>query len=504
MTTLEIYRPQMRKSIWCEGCGLGNLQEIITRVLIRHVAGRLGVDPSRPEGLEKIKNNIVMVSGIGCTSRMPGHLDVNSLHTTHGRSLGFATGIKMARPDLTVVLVAGDGDIFAIGGNHFIHTARRNIDLTLIVYDNRSYGMTGSQHSPTSPLGEIGTSAPYGVFEPPFDLVQLAQGAGASFIAQGAVTTKQEHQEELEALIAQALDYRGFSFVNVCGTCHTGWGSRNQRGDAYRYRQYLERKTVSVERWRRLPESERGKHIPLGIISRKERADLQGSSAYAEAIARAKKIQDDEEPLEPVELPKTDPGKKAGRISIRFAGSGGQGAISAGEISLKAALKSGRNGAFTKNYGPEARGGEAFSDLIVSDGAIYFPQTETLDLLVAFNQTTFDKFRDTVSPEGKIIVNGTEVTETYKDPRVVASPMGEIHAREVRPPKRDLGLNVLALAITWGYLDLIPREALESAVMQGVGKKNPTLNRRALTAGYREAERLRQGESFYAESKKTS
>jgi 2-oxoglutarate ferredoxin oxidoreductase subunit beta len=108
----------------------------------------------------------------------------------------------MARPELTVVLAAGDGDIFAIGGNHFIHAARRNLDMTLIVYDNRSYGMTGAQYSPTSPLGESGTSAPFGVFEPPFNLVNLALGAGASFVAQGAVTTLAEHQEQLDQLIA--------------------------------------------------------------------------------------------------------------------------------------------------------------------------------------------------------------------------------------------------------------------------------------------------------------
>ena len=108
-----------------------------------------------------------MVSGIACTSRMAGHFDANTVHTTHGSSLAFAYGLKMARPDLTVVLAAGDGDIFAIGGNHFIHAARRNLDMTLIVYDNRSYGMTGAQYSPTSPLGEIGSSAPSGVFEPP-------------------------------------------------------------------------------------------------------------------------------------------------------------------------------------------------------------------------------------------------------------------------------------------------------------------------------------------------
>lgn len=469
----SLYRPRMRKSIWCEGCGLGNLQEILTRVLVAHEAKRQGLDSSRPEGMERIKNSIALVSGIGCTSRLPGHMDFNTLHTTHGRSLGFATGLKMARPDLTVVLAAGDGDIFAIGGNHFIHAARRNPDLTLIVYDNQSYGMTGSQHSPTSPLGEIGTSVPYGVFEPPFDLIKLAIGAGASFVAQGAITTLQEHQDQLEGLLAAALAHRGFSFVNVRGTCHTGWGSRNKLGDPYRYRKYLEKSKLQ-----------------LGIIHQEERPDLQHSPYYLDAVAKSKK-QTMEETLEEVRLEEVDPLHQFQRTSIRFAGSGGQGVITAGEIALKAAIQSGQNGVYTKNYGPEARGGEAYSDLFISKGEIHFPQAEKLDVLVALNQETFDKFREVVAPQGKIIINTTAVTETYKDPRVVASPIGELHARQVRPPKRDLGINVLALAVSLGYLDIMPREALEAAVMQGVGKKNPAMNKKALQVGFKEAERLR-------------
>ncbi|MCC6750051.1 MAG: 2-oxoacid:acceptor oxidoreductase family protein [Deltaproteobacteria bacterium] len=487
---VDLVRPKMRRSIWCEGCGLGNLEEALTRALVHHVARRLGADPKTPEGLERVKNGVAMVSGIGCTSRMPGHLDLNTLHTTHGRSLAFASGLKMARPDLTVLLAAGDGDIFAIGGNHFIHAARRNLDLTLVVYDNESYGMTGSQYSPTSPMGELGSSAPYGVFEPPFDLVSLALGAGASFVAQGAVTTLQEHQEQLEELIAQALEHKGFSFVNVRGTCHTGWGSFNKRSDAFRYRRYIEERTLPVERWRELPEGERPKHIPLGLIHCSDRPDIQSSPAYQSVVARAGGAPV-VEPLEPLRLAALEPLSPRPRTAIRFAGSGGQGVISAGEIALSCALQAGQQGVFTKNYGPEARGGEAYSDLIVSDGEIYFPQAHELDVLVALNQQSFDKFRAAVRADGRILVNGTAVTETYRDPRVVVSPIGEILGREVRPPRRELGINVLALAVALEFLEIVPRAALQAAVMQSVGKKNPTLNRRALEAGAREVERLK-------------
>lgn len=136
-------------------------------------------------------------------------------------------------------------------------------------------------------------------------------------------------------------------------------------------------------------------------------------------------------------------------------------------------------------------GGEAYSDLIMSEGEVHFPQTDELDVLLALNQETFDKFRDTVSPQGKIIANSTAVSETYNDPRVIASPIGELHSKQVRPPKRELGINVLALAVTFGYLGLVSREALETVVMEGVGKKNPPLNKRALKVGFKEAERLK-------------
>lgn len=488
----DLRRTQMRRNIWCEGCGLGNMQQSISVALMRQLGRRLGVDFMEPAGLEAIKNNVAMVSGIGCTSRMAGHLDVNTVHTTHGRSLAFASGLKMARPDLTVVLAAGDGDIFAIGGNHFIHAARRNLDMTLIVYDNRSYGMTGAQHSPTSPMGEVGASAPYGVFEPPFNLVDLAIGAGAGFVAQGAVTTLQEHQDQLDELIAAGLEHKGFSFINVIGECHTGWGTRNKRAEAFRYRQYIQQQVIPVERWRELPAEERAGLRPLGIIHRVARPDLQSTPGYADCVARSRKaVEAAAEELEAVEPSAASPELRPPRICLRFAGSGGQGVITAGEIALSAAVRAGKNGVFTKNYGPEARGGEAYSDVTVSDGEIHYPQSDQLDVLVALNQETFDKFRKDVAPDGCILVNATAVRETYNDARVVASPIGELLAREVRPPKRELGINILALALAVDYLGLMSREAVEAAVMKSVGKKNPVLNQKALATGFAEADRLK-------------
>lgn len=489
--TSSVTRPKMRKSIWCEGCGLGNLEGMIVRSLLKVVSEKLGVDINSRDGLERVKNSVAFVSGIGCTSRMPGHLDFNTLHTTHGRALSYATGLKMARPDLTVAVVAGDGDIFAIGGNHFIHTARRNIDITLVVYDNQSYGMTGAQNSPTSPVGEFGASAPYGVFEQPFNLVNLAMGAGASFVAQGAITMHRKHMEQLEQLIEGALQHRGFSFVNALGYCHTGWGSRNKRGDAYKYRKVIAARVTPVEKWNELAESEKRKTFPIGFMHKEALQDLQNSRSYTQVIAKAIASRNGSKNIyEPVTLREEDPLAVHQRTSIRFAGSGGHGVISAGEIALEAVVQSGLNGVFTKNYGPEARGGEAYSDVVVSAGEVHFPQPVTLDLLVALNQETFNKFKSQVAPDGKILIDSTTVKNHDGDPRVLASPIKELFIHQVSL-RAKFGMNVLALGIAFGFLGIVPRDIVESVVMSKVGKKNPELNKKALEVGFREARRLR-------------
>lgn len=144
--------------IWCPGCGNG----IVLKALLRAI-----------DALKLDKDKTVIVSGIGCSSRASGYMDFNTLHTTHGRALTFATGIKMARPELNVIVISGDGDATAIGGNHFIHACRRNIDLTLVLFNNNIYGMTGGQYSPTTPLGMMASTAPYGQIEPPFDILSL-------------------------------------------------------------------------------------------------------------------------------------------------------------------------------------------------------------------------------------------------------------------------------------------------------------------------------------------
>lgn len=195
--------------IFCPGCGNGTVMNAFLK------------------GMEKAEmdfDNIAMVSGIGCSSRIPGYVNCDSLHTTHGRAISFATGLKVSNSDLDVVVFSGDGDAASIGGNHLIHAARRNIDMTVICINNNIYGMTGGQISPTSPKGSFGTTAPYGTEDSPFKLAELVAAAGASYSARW--TTLQV--DNLVASIRDALKNHGFSFVEVVSQCPTYYGRKNK------------------------------------------------------------------------------------------------------------------------------------------------------------------------------------------------------------------------------------------------------------------------------------
>lgn len=199
--------------MWCAGCGHG----IILNALLRAI-----------EELNLSKNDIVMTSGIGCSARISGYVDFHSLHTLHGRALAFATGVKLAKPGLTLLVPMGDGDALAIGGNHFIHAARRNIDITAIVMNNRIYGMTGGQFSPLTGPGKKATTAPYLTIDPSFDVVELSKAAGATFIAR----TTTYHVTEAKDYLKKAISHKGFSVVEILSQCPTHYGRKNREGEA--------------------------------------------------------------------------------------------------------------------------------------------------------------------------------------------------------------------------------------------------------------------------------
>ncbi|MFC1937930.1 2-oxoacid:ferredoxin oxidoreductase subunit beta [Chloroflexota bacterium] len=234
--------------IWCSGCGIGIFMNALIRVIDR-------------SGYSK--DDIVLVSGIGCSGRLAVYVDFNTLHATHGRALTFATGIKLVKPHLKVITVMGDGDAISIGGNHLIHAARRNVEIVSFILNNEVYGMTGGQTSPTTPHGARTTSAPYGNPEPSFDISRVVAAAGASFVARSTVY----HTRLLERLIARALENKGFSVVEVMSPCVTYSGRWLGVGSPVDMMKWQRDNAITVEKAKELPEAELKGKILIGVLA---------------------------------------------------------------------------------------------------------------------------------------------------------------------------------------------------------------------------------------------
>ncbi len=258
-------REEAMPNVWCPGCGHGN---VMTAVAKAFDMAQLDLD------------NVVVVGGIGCASRMPFFLDTNSMHTTHGRALAFATGIKLARPELTVMTVMGDGDALAIGGNHLIHACRRNINLTALVLNNEIYGMTGGQLAPTTPQGFRSTTSLVGSIEVPFDAVELALAAGATFVAR---TTTFDF-DEMPKLIRKAIRHPGFSLVEILSQCPTYFGRLNKLGDGRALLDYEKDLTEPLEHVTR---DELVGKLPIGIFREEIRPEY--TRRYAALCERTRR-----------------------------------------------------------------------------------------------------------------------------------------------------------------------------------------------------------------------
>ena len=218
-------RAERMPHIWCPGCGIGTTVNCFARALLQ---AKLDLD------------KVAVVSGIGCTGRVAGYVNLDSFHTTHGRAIPFATGLKLANPALTVVVYSGDGDLISIGGNHFIHAARRNVDIKVICVNNFIYGMTGGQVAPTTPLSALSTTTPYGCFEQPFNLPYLAESSGAVYVARWT----SYHVRQLTHAMGEALRKKGFAFIEILSPCPTLYERRNRLGDGLDMMQYFKESSV--------------------------------------------------------------------------------------------------------------------------------------------------------------------------------------------------------------------------------------------------------------------
>ncbi len=252
---LKYLRKDRLPHIFCAGCGNG----IVMNTFFKGM---------------KLANidfeNIVLVSGIGCSSRIPGYVKCDSLHTTHGRPIAFATGLKLGNPKLDVVVFTGDGDAAAIGGNHLIHGARRNIDLTVICINNNIYGMTGGQISPTSPRGSYGSTAPYGALETPFDLAELVKAAGASYVARWTAA----HPLQLANSIRRGLENKGFSFIEVLSQCPTYFGRKNRMRSPVEMLNWMKDNSINRRKALRMEPRELEGKIIVGDFVKEEKEEL--------------------------------------------------------------------------------------------------------------------------------------------------------------------------------------------------------------------------------------
>ena len=244
-------RTSKMPTLWCWGCGDG----VILKSIIRAI-DTMGWD----------MDDVCLVSGIGCSGRMSSYVDCNTVHTTHGRAIAYATGIKLANPTKHVIVVTGDGDSMAIGGNHTIHGCRRNIDLNHIIVNNFIYGLTNSQTSPTTTKGFWTVTAQLGNIDPNFDAAKLAIAAGATFVGRETII----NPLKLEKLLVEGFKHKGYSLFDIFSNCHINLGRKNKMGEATQAVKWIDSRTVSKSKFDSLSEEERAGLFPTGVLHKDE------------------------------------------------------------------------------------------------------------------------------------------------------------------------------------------------------------------------------------------
>jgi 2-oxoglutarate ferredoxin oxidoreductase subunit beta len=274
----KFLRLQKMPTLWCWGCGDG----VILKATIRAI-----------EKMGWTQDNVCVVSGIGCSGRFSSYVDFNTVHTTHGRTIAYATGIKMANPDKHVICVAGDGDSLAIGGNHTIHGCRRNIDINLIVVNNFIYGLTNSQTSPTTPQGMWTVTQKMGNIDPTFNGCKLAEAAGASFVGRETVNDS----KKLEKLFVKGFEHNGFSYMEAISNCHINFGRKNKMANAMDNLAWIDSITTSKAKYDKLSPEEQMNLLPTGVLkqdtSAKEYCEMYEEVKKAQQGQRGKITQDD-------------------------------------------------------------------------------------------------------------------------------------------------------------------------------------------------------------------
>jgi 2-oxoglutarate ferredoxin oxidoreductase subunit beta len=479
----NMLRGERLPHIWCQGCGLGT-------ALTTFISALQWLEENRGWDIDKVS----VVSGIGCTGRIAGYIRLDSFHTTHGRAIPFATGLKLANPELKVVVISGDGDIAGIGGNHFIHAARRNLDITIICVNNFNYGMTGGQVGPTTPHQARAVTSQYGNYEYPFNLPYLAAASGASFVARWTVL----HARRLEWTIREAMEYPGFSFVEIIAPCSTAYARWNPEGrgldpenlqrrglETMKYYQKVGRiahDTHPKDAAIRVDEKGMITEIIEGKFLEDPKPDLQEAIDKLEEVGEKRwrfvKKTLDERPRFPL---RTD---YVSRTEIQLGGFGGQGIISAGKIiGQAAAIYDGLEASFTQSYGPEARGGSAGAQVVVSSAPVHHPHIMEPTNAIIMSNGAYDKYVPKIAPGGTLLIDDGLVTlpeDHRRDITIYGLPATHI--------AEGLGNNRAANTVMLGFwaaiMGVIGKDAMRQSVADSVPLKTIDVNLKAFDVGY--------------------
>jgi 2-oxoglutarate ferredoxin oxidoreductase subunit beta len=465
--------------IFCSGCGIGTTIANFAEILIEE---------------EFDLDKISIVSGIGCSGRAAGYFRLDGFHTTHGRPIAFATGLKLTNPDLDVVVFSGDGDLVAIGGNHLIHAARRNIDIKVICINNFTYGMTGGQLGPTTPFDTWSSTSVYGNYEMPFNLAHLMWACGASYVARWTSA----HAHYIKNSIREAMNRKGFCFIEVISACPVNWGRRNKlRTGKAMVKFFLDHTVIKKNPNPVEAIIQMDTPIVCGVFVDKDIASylevMQGQLSKKIGISEFRgdgklKLPSEKEAIKA--KIKTS-AKVLKPVQIKIAGLGGQGIGLLGLILGRAAcIFDGNQATYTQEYGPEARGGASSSNIIVSSEVIDLPYVTKPNIVITMAQGAFRKYKKEIQPNSalfidKDLVKPTDLPDGVKIYAVPAIRMAE-----------QLGRAVVANIVMLGFfIALIPHislEAAESALKISVPKGTEEFNLKAFKEGYDYGKRIKK------------
>jgi len=479
----DLLRGERLPHIWCQGCGLGT-------ALTTFISAIQWLEKNRGWDLDKVS----VVSGIGCTGRVAGYLRLDSFHTTHGRAIPFATGLKLANPELKVVVFSGDGDIAGIGGNHFIHAARRNLAITVICVNNFNYGMTGGQVGPTTPHQAHAVTTQYGNYEYPFNLPYLAAAGGASFVARWTVL----HARRLTWTLREAMEHPGFSFVEIIAPCSTAYARWNLEGRGLDPEKLGRRGLEVMKHYQSVGKIGQNVHpkdatihvdengLITGIIEGKflddPKPDFQAAINQQGQVAD-KRWQGEKKAID--ERPQLSPRKdRVPRTELQLGGFGGQGIMSAGKIiGQAAAIHDKLEACFTQSYGPEARGGSAGSQVIISSDPIHHPHLIEPSSAIIMSQAAYDKYVPQLASGASLLIDDSLVT-LPDDHRKDITIYGIAATRLAGEIGNARAANSVMIGFWTAVVGAVRKEAMRLSLAESVPPKTMDVNLNAFDLGY--------------------